>query len=773
MASSRSADQAASGATHVSVAPDAGDSVAQGPIAMPVNETAMPVKETMSKLLDSKPTLPDWTSAQPAPAFDLRAPELYLNRELTWLQFNYRVLHEAGDPRIPLLERVKFLAIAANNMDEFVMKRVGGLKQQIGAGLHKLTVDGRSPLQQLNEIRVVIGEFLHRQRQVYLELVACLRDCRIEILRFEELAPAEKAGVREHYCQNVFPLVTPLAMDPAHPFPFLSNLSLNLLVTLRFSEEPELTMARIKVPVGSGVGRFVKVAGSNRFVMLEDVMSHCLGDMFPGMHVESVEIFRITRNANTERDEEQADDLLAMIEAELRERKFAPIVRLETETRINPTHRGMLAAELGLTEDDVYATDVMIGMRDLMELAQLAIPELHDPTHEAITHVKLQDRDNIFHIIRENGPILLHHPYDSFATSVTRFVREAATDSKVQAIKMTLYRTSSDTNIIDHLIEAARNGKQVAVVVELKARFDEAANLRWAARMEEAGIHVTYGVLGLKTHAKLVLVVRRDYTGLRRYAHIGTGNYHAGTARLYCDLGLLTSDPQIGMDLTELFNYLTTGCRPSRSYRKILAAPNLMKRGLLAKIDREIAVHTSENRGLIRFKANALEDPAIVEALYRASQAGVQVQLIIRDTCRIRPTIPGLSDNVSVISIVGRFLEHTRIYYFRNSGDEEYYIGSADLMTRNLESRVEVLVPIEHGSLRRQLHAIFEAQLSDQRSAWEMQADGGYVQRRPDSSNQSNLSSQEMFVAAAGLRAERAKRLRKLKPRAFARRAPK
>jgi polyphosphate kinase len=414
----------------------------------------------------------------------------------------------------------------------------------------------------------------------------------------------------------------------------------------------------------------------------------------------------------------------------------------------------------------------MIGMRDLMELAQLPIPERHDPTHEAITNVKLQDRDNIFHIIRENGPVLLHHPYESFATSVTRFVQEAASDPKVQAIKMTLYRTSSDTNIIDHLIEAARNGKQVAVVVELKARFDEAANMRWAARLEEAGIHVTYGVLGLKTHAKLLLVVRRDYNGLRRYAHIGTGNYHAGTARLYCDLGLLTSDPEIGMDLTELFNYLTTGCRPSRSYRKILAAPNLMKRGLLAKIDREIAVHSSEHPGLIRFKANALEDPAIVEALYRASVAGVQVQLIIRDTCRIRPGIPGLSENVSVISIVGRFLEHARIYYFHNGGDEEYFIGSADLMTRNLESRVEVLVPIEHESLRRQLRTILEVQLNDHRSAWDMRADGSYVQRQPDDS-QSTLSSQEMLVAAAALRAERARRLRKVKPRAFARRAPK
>lgn len=351
-------------------------------------------------------------------------------------------------------------------------------------------------------------------------------------------------------------------------------------------------------------------------------------------------------------------------------------------------------------------------------------------------------------------------------------MREAAQDPKVQAIKMTLYRTSSDTNIIDHLVEAARNGKQVAVVVELKARFDEAANIQWAARMEEAGIHVTYGVLGLKTHAKLILVVRRDYTGLRRYAHIGTGNYHAGTARLYCDLGLLTADAEVGKDLTELFNYLTTGCRPFRSYRKVLAAPNLMKRGLLAKIDREIAGHSTDRPGLIRFKANALEDPDIVEALYRASAAGVTVQLIIRDTCRLRPGVPGLSETASVMSIVGRFLEHTRIYYFRNGGDEEYFIGSADLMTRNLESRVEVIVPIELTAHRKELNAILETQLNDQRSAWDMQPDGSYVQRETVGDKEKR-PSQEILITAASLRSERAKRLRKVKPRAFARRAPK
>ena len=384
-------------------------------------------------------------------------------------------------------------------------------------------------------------------------------------------------------------------MDPAHPFPFISNLSLNLLVTLRFPHERQLTMARVKVPVGGGVPRFLRVGADNYFVQLEDVMANCLADLFPGMEVASVELFRVTRNSNTERGEEQADDLVQMIEAELRDRRFAPIVRLEVEQGIAPNHRGMLAAELGLDEDlDVYETDVMMGMRDLWDLARLDIPQLHDPSHQPIDNVKLMDTDSIFHIIRENGPILLHHPYKSFATSVVRFVREAAEDPKVLAIKMTLYRTSKSTMIIDYLIDAAENGKQVAVNVELKARFDEAANLRWASRLEEAGIHVTYGVLGLKTHAKAILVVRRDYNGLRRYAHIGTGNYHAGTARMYCDLGLLTCDKDIGLDLTELFNYLTTGCRPAHSYRKILAAPHLMKKMLLAKIDREIGGHTPE-----------------------------------------------------------------------------------------------------------------------------------------------------------------------------------
>ena len=704
---------------------------------------------------------------------ELKSPELYLNRELTWLKFNFRVLNEARDRRTPLLERVKFLAIAASNMDEFFMKRIGGLKQQIGAGVHKLTVDGRTPGQQLEECRIVMAEFRRQQRETFVDVLRDLRQQDIRITPFARLSRDQQAAVRDHYYENVFPLVTPLAMDPAHPFPFISNLSLNLLVTLRFPHEARLTMARVKVPVGGGVPRLLRVGTVNHFVLLEDVMRHCLQDLFPGMEIESTELFRVTRNANTLRGEEQADDLVAMIEAELRDRKFAPIVRLEVERGIDANHRGMLAAELGLDEElDVYETDVMMGMRDLFEIARLDIADLHDTPHHPIDNVQLQDRDNIFHIIRDSGPILLHHPYESFATSVVRFVHEAAADPKVLAIKMTLYRTSADTLIIDRLIDAARNGKQVAVVVELKARFDEAANLRWANRLEEAGIHVTYGVLGLKTHCKLVLVVRRDYNGLRRYCHIGTGNYHAGTARQYGDLGMLTCDKEVGLDLTELFNYLTTGCRPARAYRKILAAPNLMKKMLLAKIEREIGHQAAGTPGLIRFKCNALEDADMVEALYRASRGGVKVELIIRDTCRLRPGLAGISENITVISIVGRFLEHTRIYYFHNAGEEEYFIGSADLMSRNLESRVEVIAPVEHPVLRRELNAVLETQINDKRSAWDMSSDGTYTQRRPRPGYK-DRSCQESLIEAAYLRAERAKRLRKVKPRAFARRGPK
>jgi polyphosphate kinase len=702
--------------------------------------------------------------------YDLRAPELYLNRELSWLQFNRRIVGEARDVRVPLLERAKFLAIVNSNLDEFFMKRIGGLKQQAAAGVSETTVDGRSPSQQIAECLTFIRNLDADVGAAFRELCEALASHDIAICGWSDLAAHEQGWLRRHYIDNVFPLVTPLAMDPAHPFPFISNLSLNLLVALQHPHDHRSVLARVKVPVGSGVPRFLKVGETRRFVPLEDVMAHNLDVLFPDMPVEGCDVFRVTRNANTERDEERADDLLAMIESELRDRKFAPIVRLEVRHGMNRVYRGMLAAELGLSdEDDVFETDRLLGLRDLMEIAALDLPALHDPAHHPVVAPSLQEERNIFHTIREAGPILLHHPYESFTSSVERFVMEASRDPKVLAIKMTLYRTSASTRIIEHLVDAARNGKQVAVVMEIKARFNEAANIQWASRLEEVGIHVNYGVVGLKTHSKVVLVVRRDHTGLRRYAHIGTGNYHAGTARLYADLGLLTCDDEIGADLTELFNYLTTGYKPSRTYRKILAAPKSLKDPLLHKIDREIARHSDASPGLIRFKANALEDADVVAALYRAAQAGVRIELVIRDTCRLRPGIPGLSDNVTVVSIVGRFLEHARICYFRNGGAEEYFIGSADLMKRNLESRVEVMTPVEAPALRARLKHLLDTQLNDPRSAWVMNADGTYVQRQPRPGEEA-AGSQDALIADAEQRSFDANRLRKRRPRIIPRR---
>jgi polyphosphate kinase len=714
------------------------------------------------------------SSVEPAvsepPVFDANSPEWYLNRELTWLAFNQRVLHEAQDERTPLLERVKFLAIVSSNLNEFFMKRIGGLKQQIGTRVRELSVDGRSPEQQLSECLAVVRDIVDQQRVLASQLHELLKAQGICLRSYKRLTEAQRKEMREYYLRNIFPLVTPQTMDPAHPFPFISNLSLNLLVTVRYANDDASGLARIKVPLGSGIERFLKVGDDELYVPLEDVMANNLDLLFPGMVVEACELFRVTRNAITERDEDQADDLLVMIESELRERKVAPIVRLEVEKDMDPIHRGMLAAELGLDEaSEVFEVNGMMAMKDLFQIVGINRTDLHDPPHHPRDHPKLSDKRSIFHIIREIGPILLQHPYESFATSVERFLREASFDPKVLAIKMTLYRTSEDSKIIEYLIDAAQNGKQVAVVVELKARFDEAANIRWANRMEEAGIHVTYGVLGLKTHSKVILVVRRDYNGLRRYAHIGTGNYHAGTARLYSDLGLLTCDPVIGEDLTELFNYLTTGYVPKRNYRKLLPAPKVLKPALLAKIEREIGHAKAGKLALIQFKMNALEDKEVTTALYQASQAGVKVELIVRDTCRLRPGIPGVSENVQVISIVGRFLEHTRIFHFRNNGADEYFIGSADCMQRNLESRVEVVTPIDTPELQRELQQILDVQLNDRRSAWDMQPDGTYIQRVPGEGDDPR-GSQQILIEQAEKRQKEAQRLKKRKPKGIARR---
>jgi len=696
----------------------------------------------------------------PQPQVDLDDPSLYLNRELTWLAFNGRVLNEAADPRNPLLERLKFLAIVSSNLDEFFMKRIGGLKQQLGAGVSTLTVDGRTPREQITQCYEVVRDQEQRQRDTLHGLLAELREHDIAILSYEELSSEHADWLRSYFHDNIFPLVTPQAIDPAHPFPFISNLSLNLLVQVRFpGDQGKTSLSRIKIPIGDDVPRFIRLPDSMHFIAIEDVLQHNLHMLLPEMEVLDSNIFRVTRNANTERDEEHADDLLSMIESELRERRFAPIVRLQVQGSIDETSRGMLAAELNLDEhEDVFsAGGDMLAMRDLFQVVSLDIPELHDAPFQSIDHPDLRLASNIFHAIRNYGPFLLHHPYESFGTSVERFLKEAANDPKVRAIKMTLYRTSSDTKVVDYLISAARNGKQVAVVVELKARFDEAANIRWATRMEEVGIHVTYGVVGLKTHSKIVLVVRKDYNGLRRYLHIGTGNYHAGTAKLYSDLGVLTNDPDMGVDATELFNYLTTGYTPERYYRKLLPAPKVLKAALLARIERERELHTPENPGLIQFKMNALEDADITRALYRASKDGVQVDLIVRDTCRLRPGLPGVSESARVISVVGRFLEHTRIYYFQNGGDEEYFIGSADAMKRNLESRVEVVAPVESESLRKELRELLDVQLADYRNAWEMQSDGSYVQRRPRNEAE-EVGSQQRLVELAHQRVKQAKR---------------
>jgi polyphosphate kinase len=699
----------------------------------------------------------------------LDSPEFYLNRELTWLAFNERVLHEAEDERTPLLERLKFISIVSANIDEFFMKRIGGLKVQASAGLHNnRTVDGRTPVEQIAECYRNIRALEHRKRELLSDLKPVLRAKGIALVGYRDLAAAEQESLRQHYIKNIFPLVTPQAMDPAHPFPFVSNLSLNLLVGLHYADDPTPLLARLKVPITAGIPRFQRVGDSLTFVPLEEVVANNLDLLFPGMVIDTCDTFRVTRNAITEKDEEQAEDLLALIETELQERRFAPIVRLQVHKNMSEHNRTKLAAELGLNEDsDVFELESLMGMRDLAEIARLDIAALRDSPHFPVDHPAFVDDASIFDIIRR-APVLVYHPYQSFASSVERFLGEASTDPKVRAIKMTLYRTSEESRVVDHLIEAAQNGKQVVVVVEIKARFDEGANIHWANRLVEAGIHVTYGVVGLKTHCKTILVVRQDADGLRRYAHLGTGNYHAGTARLYADLGLFTAEESIAADLTELFNYLTTGYRPKRKYQRLLPAPKLLKAALLGKIKREIEKHTSESPGLIQIKTNALEDYDITRALYQASQAGVQVDLIVRDSCRVRPQVPGLSDNIRVVSVVGRFLEHARIFYFKNAGKEEYFIGSADMMQRNLESRVESVVPVTSPELHARLRHILDTQLADRRSAWDMQQDGTYVQRR--SQDFKAKSCHQQFIEDAEKEHREATRLRKRKPKGVARR---
>ncbi len=695
---------------------------------------------------------------------DLDDSSLYLNRELTWLEFNRRVLFEATDQDNPLLERLKFIAIFASNMDEFFMKRIGGLKLQVAADISELTDDGRGPLQQIQECKQLVEELTEFQEAAFESIANELKEHNIAIIDYQDLQETGQNRLRQYYLENVFPLITPQIFDPAHPFPFISNLSLNLVITFPAESSDGNAIARVKVPIGTGVPRFIKV-DDYRFVPLEQIIANNLDLLFPGESQFEYDFFFVARNASTERQESGAADLLSMIELELRDRRIAPIVRMVVNKGMNPERQNMLTELLGLdSELDVYETDGLLARRDLFELTGLPIASLHYPPHQPINHHRLQDNQrSIFNLIREEEAILLQHPYESFSGSVVRFLGEAARDESVRAIKMTLYRTDRETRIVDLLIEAANNGKQVAVVVEIKAKFDEANNINWAERLEEAGIHVTYGIVGFKTHSKVLLVIRREKNQLQRYVHIGTGNYHGGTAKLYTDLGLLTCDKEIGEDATELFNFLTTGHIKKRQFKQLVIAPIGLKNELRHRIAVEIEHVEKGKTGLIRMKTNALEDKDVVKDLYKASMAGVKVELIVRDTCRLRPKVASLSENITVISIVGRFLEHSRIFYFHNSGKHEYFIGSADIMKRNLESRVEVVTPIEKKSLKESLKLILDTLMNDHVDSWEMCPDGSYVSRKKDDPKAVGCQLQLLEYSQARVLGKRSKERKKFK----------
>ncbi|HTL90191.1 MAG TPA: polyphosphate kinase 1 [Leptolyngbya sp.] len=706
-------------------------------------------------------------------SIDLSEPQYYFSRELSWIEFNNRVLHEAFDPRTPLIERLKFLAIFSSNLDEYFMVRVAALKQQVEAQVSKLSVDGRTPQQQLALINERLRPLVIKQhRHFEAALRPQLASQGIYLLNYIDLSQEQRAYLHEYFEAQVFPALTPLAIDPGHPFPYISSLSLNLAVIVQDPETHEELFARVKVP--RILPRFIplpietqdlptELAKSRAPVWagvpLEQVIAHNLEALFPGMNIQDYHSFRVTRNADLEVEEDEADDLMSAIEEELRKRRVGgSAVRLE----INPTMpdhiRTKLIEEMDLANEDIYETEGLLCLRDLFMFAGLPLPELKDPVWSPSVHPKLKrvlevsaseaatHDENFFSVIRKQD-ILVHHPYQSFSRSVQRFIEEAAQDPNVLAIKMTLYRTSGDSPIVQALIAAAENDIQVAALVELKARFDEENNISWAKKLESAGVHVVYGLVGLKTHTKLVLVVRREEGRIRRYVHIGTGNYNPKTARLYTDLGVFSCREDLGADLTDLFNYLT-GYSRQQSYRKLLVAPVNLRDRMLEMIDREIQHQRNGGSGRIVAKMNALVDLRLIMALYEASQAGVQVDLIVRGICCLRPGLKDVSENIRVISIVGRFLEHARIFYINNNGEAEVFIGSADWMPRNLDRRVEAVVIVEDPNLSQDLQEILGIMLADNRYAWDLQPDGKYVQRTPEA-GQSEQSSQRIFMEMA------------------------
>ncbi len=647
----------------------------------------------------------------------------FINRELSWLDFNSRVLAQAEDPSVPLLERVKFCAIWSSNLDEFFQVRVAGLKDQLAGQFTGTTPDGRTAAQQLHEIRIEVDAQMDRAARCLSGLTSELADADIEILNWDDLDDEDRKFLSGEFDDRIYPVLTPLAVDLGHPFPYISNLSLSLGVLMIDPADGHQRFARLKVP--ATFGRFVRLPDEHRFVPIEQVVAAHLPTLFPGMQITETVAFRVTRNADLAVDEGEAQDLLAAVEVELRRRRFRSVVRLEVEHLVSSEIRSLLIDELDIERDDVYEVDTLLELSSLWDLFAVDRPDLKNPAWKSVNPLPSATTGDqpidLFARIRE-GDILVHHPYDSFTATVQEFIWQAANDPKVLAIKLTLYRTSGDSPIVRSLIRAAESGKQVAVVVELKARFDEEANIEWARRLEQAGVHVAYGLVGLKVHAKTCLVVREEADGVRRYCHIGTGNYNSITARVYTDLGLFTADPEIGVDLTQLFNSLT-GYGRNIEFRRLVPAPQGL-RPTVTELIRNEAARGPEGRIII--KINSLADADMVEALYEASQAGVDIDLIVRAICCLRPGVPGMSDTIRVRSLIGRYLEHSRIYYFGNGEDigaPAYYIGSADLMPRNLNRRIEALVAVVDPDLRRRLDEVLEINLKDDTLAWDLLPD--------------------------------------------------
>jgi polyphosphate kinase len=686
-----------------------------------------------------------------APPVDLDAYELYFNRELSWLQFNDRVLQLAEDESVPLLERVKFCAIYSNNLDEFFMVRVAGLQEYVDAGIDRPREDGRSPAETIAAIGSEVREQTRRQSACLDRVLRPeLAEHGIRIQTCHEIDPRYRDELAERFRRQIFPVLTPLAVGLGRPFPYISNLSLSLAVLVRDPQTEQETFARVKVPKEM-LPRFVPVGDGRTFVPLEDLIAEHLDTLFPGMEILDVDVFRVTRDADFTIDDE-ADDLMRAVEQELRRRRFGEVVRVEVGAGMSHRLREPLVRALEIEEGELFEVEGLLDLKDLFGIARVSgFADLRYEPWTPVTQPRLQpDEDeepDVMSAMRK-GDILVHHPYDSFSTSVERLVEQAVADPKVLAIKQTVYRTSDDSPLVPALIRAAERGKQAVCMVELKARFDERANIGWARAMEEAGVHVVYGLPNLKTHAKCILIVRREGDGVRHYVHVGTGNYHPTTARLYTDFGLLTCDEQMGADVADMFNQLTGFARPG-AFRRVLVAPAHMRDGIVEEIDRTIAARQDGRPARIAMKMNSLVDKRCIRALYRASQAGVDVELNIRGICCLRPGVEGVSERIRVHSVVGRFLEHSRIYAFERGGEETIYIGSADLMPRNLDTRVELLAPVRDEALRAELLDTLERCMADDTNAWTLAADGAWGRRAPSPSDPRNAQVELMSRHAA------------------------